>query len=54
MPAEDLSEEWRVSWVVNPPPLNKQENSEGCSVGIYTVSGQLITHLPQKFNFELW
>lgn len=43
----------RVSWVISPPTLTKQEDSEGCSIGIYTVAGWLRTHLCQNFNFEL-
>lgn len=53
MPSEDLNEEGRVSWVVSPAILNKQEDSEGCVTGIYTVPDWLITHLAQNFSFEL-
>lgn len=47
--------EWRmkVSWVVSPPSLKTQEDSEHYSIGIYTVPGWLIAHLHWKVNSEL-
>ena len=39
--------------MVSSPTLNKQEDSEGCITGIYTVPSWLRTHLSQKFHFEL-
>ena len=41
-----------MSWVVSPPTLNKQEDSEGCITGTDTVPSLLETHFFQKFNFE--
>lgn len=48
--SERLNEEQRMSWVVSPPTLNKQEDSEGCITGIDT--SLLRPHFCQKFNFE--
>lgn len=54
IPFEDLNEECRVSWVISPPTLNsKRTLNDVCSIGIYTIHGWPITHLGQKFNFEL-
>ena len=48
--SERMNEEQRMSWVVSPPTLNKQEDSEGCITG--TDTSLLRTHFCQKFNFE--
>lgn len=51
------SRRWRMKnggcleWLAH--PLSQAEDSEGCSIGIYTVPGWLITHLGRKFNSEL-